>query len=220
MSFADYTALQAAVLSFNWARSSGTVTDFIQLAHTKINLGLRVPFMDKTAALTINADRLAAPSDMAAVRRLWIDGTYDNPLRPTSPDRILDLRATYSSAQPQWYAIEGDTTTGAENTTEGEYFLFGPSPGTTSYSGKLLYTRRLAALSGGADTNIVLTRYPNLYLYGALAEAAAFSDEPDRVATYGGSFAALMAQINEQERSDAYAGGALVMTNGYGLGQF
>lgn len=220
MSFSNYTDLQAAVLAFNWARSSGTVTDFIRLAHTKINLGLRVPFMEKTASLTISADRIAAPTDMAAVRRLWIDGTYDNPLQPTSPDRILDLRATYSSAQPQWYAIEGDTTTGTENTTEGEYFVFGPSPGTTSYTGKLLYTRRLAALSSGSDTNIVLDRYPNLYLYGALAEAAAFSDETERLATYGAMFSALIAQINEQARSDAYAGGSPAMTTGYGLGQF
>lgn len=220
MSFADYTGLQAEVLAFNWARDTGKVKTFIQLAHTKINLGLRVPFMDKTASLTISADRVAAPSDMAAVRRLWIDGTYDAPLRPTSPDRILDLRATYSSSQPQWYAIEGDTTTGVENTTEGEYFVFGPSPGTTSYTGKLLYTRRLAALSAGGDTNIVLDRYPNLYLYGALAEAAAYSDEPDRLATYGPMFLGLLAQINDQARSDAYAGGAMAMTTSYGLGQF
>lgn len=211
----DYTSLQAAVLAFNWNRDTGTVTDFIQLAHTRINLGLRVPFMQKTATLTINANRIAAPTDMAAPVRLWIDGTYDNPLQPTSPDRILELRATYSSAQPEWYAIEGDTTTGTENTTEGEYFTFGPSPGTTSYTAYLLYIRRLAALSAGGDTNIVLTRYPNLYLYGALDEAGAYSDDPR---SYGQRFEALLAEINQQVRSDAMAGGALYATSPYSLG--
>jgi len=167
--------------------------------------------MEKTASLTISSQRLAVPSDMAAVKRLWIDGSFDNPLQPTSPERLADLSATYSSAQPQWYAIEGDTTTGAENTTEGEYFVFGPSPGTTSYTGKLLYTRRLAALSAGSDTNIVLTRYPNLYLYGALDEAGAYSDDPR---SYGQRFEALLEQINQQARSDAYAGAPPYMTIG------
>lgn len=207
----DYTSLQASVLAFNWNRSSGTVTDFIQLAHTRINLGLRAPFMEKTAALTINSSRIAAPTDMAAVKRLWIDGNFDNPLQPTSPERLADLRASYDSAQPLWYAIEGDTTTGAENTTEGEYFVFGPSPGSTSYTGKLLYTRRLARLSAGADTNVVLDRYPNLYLYGALDEAGAFSDDPR---SYGQRFELLLEQINQQARSDAYAGAPPYMTIG------
>lgn len=205
MPFTTYTELQAAVLSFNWNRSTGTVADFIQLAHTRINLGLRVPFLDKTAALTINADRILAPTDMAALRRLWIDGSFDTPLSPTAPDRLADLRARYSTDQPRWYAIEGDTTAGIENTTEGEYFVFAPDPGATTYTGKLLYTRRLPAMSAGSDHNIVLDRYPNLYLYGALDEAGAYSDDPR---SYGQRFEVLLAQINMQARSDAYGGGA------------
>lgn len=193
------------MLRFNWNRDTGSVQDFIQLAHTRINLGLRVPFMQKTASLTINSYRIAAPTDMAAAVRLWIDGTYDTPLSPTSPDMLADFRARYSAGQPIWYAIEGDTTTGSENTTEGEYFVFGPDPGTTSYTGKLLYTRRLAALSADGDTNIVLTRYPNLYLYGALDEAGAYSDDPR---TYLQRFQAMLDQINMQARMDAYGGAA------------
>lgn len=203
MAISTYAELQAAVLSFNWNRDTASVQDFIQLAHTRINLGLRVPFMQKTADLTISDYRVAAPSDMAAPVRLWIDGNYDTPLSPTSPDMLANLRAQYSAGQPIWYAIEGDTTTGSEDTTEGEYFVFGPDPGTTSYTGKLLYTRRLAALSGSSDTNIVLTRYPNLYLYGALDEAGAYSDDPR---TYGQRFEVLLAQINMQTRMDAYGG--------------
>ena len=200
----SYVTLQTAVLAFNWSRSTGTVTDFIQLAHTRINLGLRVPFMQKTASLTIDADRIVSPSDMAAPVRLWLDDSYDDPIAPTSPERLAQLRATYTTGRPEWYAIEGETTTGSENTTEREYFVFAPDPGATSYTGKLLYTRRLARLSADADTNIVLDRYPNLYLYGALDEAGAYSDDER---SYGMRFEALMARINKQARSDAYGGG-------------
>jgi hypothetical protein len=192
------------VLNFNWSRSTGSVVDFIQLAHTRINLGLRAPFMEKTAALSVSTSRIAAPADFAAAKRLWLDGSFDNPLSPTSPDRLADLRACYSSGQqPQWYAIEGDTTGGSESLTEGEHFVFAPDPGATTYSGKLLYTRRLPALAAGGDTNIVLARYPNLYLYGALDEAGAYSDDQR---SYGERFELMMAGINAQARSDAYAG--------------
>lgn len=196
MAFSNYTDLQAAVLAFNWNRDTGTVVDFIRLAHTRINLGLRVPFLEKTADLTITSYRMAAPSDMAAVKRLWIDGSFDNPLAPTSPAELADYRANYSSGQPLKYAIEGESD-------DLEYFVFGPDPGTTSYTGKLLYTRRLAFFASGAATNVVLDRYPNLYLYGALDEAGAYSDDPR---SYGERFDLLLAQINQRAQADAYAG--------------
>lgn len=215
MPFSTYAQLQAAVLAFNWTRDTGSVTDFITLAQTRINIGLRVPFMDKTAALTISADRVLAPADMASPRRLWLDDSYDTPLSPTSPERLAYLRAAYGTDRPQWYAIEGDTTSGAENTTEGEYFVFAPDPGATTYAGKLLYTRRLAVLSGDSDTNIVLTRYPSLYLYGALWEAAAYADDDARVAKYMPMFQSMLADINTQGRSDGYAGGGLQPITAY-----
>lgn len=204
MSFTNYTTLQAAVLSFNWSRDTGTVADFIQLAHTRINLGLRVPFMQKTSDLTISSYRIAAPTDFAAAGRLWIDDAFDSPLGPIAPERSAALKAQYSPGRPQWYAIEGESD-------ELEYFTFAPSPDTT-YTGKLLYTRRLAPLSAGSDTNVVLDRYPNLYLYGALDEAGAYSDDPR---SYGQRFADLLDKINSQVRSDSMAGGGMQMTSPY-----
>jgi hypothetical protein len=201
----DYTALQAAVLNFNWNRSTGTVDHFCRLAHTRINLGLRVPFMQKTADLTINAQRVAAPTDFAAVSRLWIDDSFDTPLTPETPERIAMLNAMYSTNRPEWFAIEGESD-------DLDYFSFAPNPGATTYTGKLLYTRRLDFFASGAAANRVLRDYPNLYLYGALDEAGAFSDDPR---SYGQRFEALLAQINMQVRSDAVGGGAMQMLTPY-----
>lgn len=208
MSFSTYTELQAAVLSFNWNRDTGSVADFIRLAHTRINLGLRVAFMQKTADLTINSYRISAPSDMAAPVRLWLDDSYDTPLARTSAERIAYLRATYSSGQrPQWYGIEGESD-------DLEYFVFAADPGATTYTGKLLYIRRLAFFASGSATNVVLDRFPNLYLYGALDEAGAYSDDER---TYGMRFEALLAKINQQSLSDNYAGGPLTPTSAYAV---
>lgn len=212
MAISTYTELQAAVLAWAWDRNTAQVANAITLAHSEINLGLRVPFMEKTTDLTISSYRIAVPSDFAAVKRLWIDGSYDNPLTPTSPALLADFRANYSSAQPQQYAIEGDFASGA---TTGEYFVFGPDPGSTSYTGKLLYTQRLTAFSAGGDTNVVLARYPNLYLFGALAMMASFEDEDGRYAKFVPQFASLMARINMQANNDAYAGFTPQMVSPY-----
>lgn len=206
-----YAGLAASILSFNWNRASGTVDDAIRLAETRINLGLRIPSMQKTADLTISDYRVAAPSDFVSVVRLWIDGNYDNPLKPTTPERLADFRASYTSGQPTRYAIEGDTTSGTEDTADGEYFVFGPDPGTTSYTAKLLYVRRLPSVVSGSG-NLVLTRYPNLYLYAALDELGAYSDDPR---TYGERFESLLQRINTQAMSDATAGGPLQPSSPY-----
>lgn len=211
MPFDSYGSLKAAVLSFNWARDAGSVEDFIRLAHARINLNLRAPFMEKTADLTINAPRVVAPADLAAVTRLWIDDAFDTPLRPTSPDRLQALAAEYSSGgRPQYFAIEGESDSL-------EYFVFAPAPvAPAAFTGKLLYTRRLAYFASDGATNVVLDRYPNLYLYGALWEAALFSDDEPRVAKYAPMFAGLVREINTQTRQlDAMSGGSPAMTSPY-----
>lgn len=200
-----YAGLAASILSFNWNRSSGTVDDAIVLSETRINLGLRIAAMQKTADITISAYRIAAPTDMLAPVRFWVDGNYDNPMTPTTPGLLADFRASYSAGQPTRYSIEGDTEDGSEGGTDGEYFVFGPDPGTTTYTAKLLYVRRLPSLLT-VGTNLVLRRYPNLYLYAALDELGAYSDDPR---TYGQRFEDLIARINTQAQSDATAGGPL-----------
>lgn len=206
--FSNYTDLQASVLAFNWGRDTSYVADAIYLAHTRINRELRAPFMQKTTDLTISSYRIAVPSDFNSAERLWLDDSYDTPLEVMSPERIAYWRATYSSGQrPAYYAIEGDT--------DGEYFVFAPDPGATTYTGKLLYNRRLTAFSSGSDTNVVLTRHPMLYLYGALTELARFSDEQDREARFAALFETELARINTRAQFDGYAGGPLVPTSPY-----
>jgi hypothetical protein len=205
MTISTYGTLKTALLTFNWARNESMLPDYIQLTNAAINMNLRAPFMQTTADLTINSYRIAAPSDFQAAVRLWLDDSYDTPIAPQTPERIAYWKAYYTSGQrPLYYGVESETT--------GEYFVFAPDPGATTYTGKLAYVRRMANFSSDSDTNLVLTRYPNLYLYGALAEAARYSDDDARLAKYERLFFGAMEAINRQAISDAYAGGPLVPT--------
>ena len=206
--FSNYADLQASVLSWNWARDSAQVADAIYLAHQAINLLLRVPAMEKSGTLTINAVSVTAPSDLQAVKKIWIDGSFDSPLSPVPPDRLQALRAAWTTAQPQWYAIEG-----ADDTTD--VFQFAPNPGATTYTAYLTYYRRLSFFADGTATNKILTRHPHLYLYGALTELARYSDDQERVAQVAPVFDAMIENLNRQARSDALGGGALAPASPY-----
>jgi hypothetical protein len=205
--FSDYTDLQAAVLAHNWGRNSDQIADFIYLAHQQINLRLRIPAMEKSDPLTIASGTVTVPSDLQAVKRMWIDGVYDTPLTPTTPDLLQSLRASYTANKPQWYAIEG-----SDDTTD--VFQFAPAP-SISYTAYLAYYRRLAFFASGAATNKILTRHPHLYLYGALAEASLFADDDARLAKYPGLFDRAIEDLNRQARADQLSGGPLAMQSPY-----
>jgi hypothetical protein len=205
--FSNYTDLQASMLAWNWNRDSAMIPDFIYLAHQQINDRLRIPAMEKSATITVDSDSETVPSDMQAVKRFWIDDAYDTPLTPQPPDQLQALRAAYSANKPRWYAIEGfDDTT--------DVFQFAPGP-SASYTGHLLYYRRLAFFSAGGDTNKILTRHPHLYVYGAATEAARYADDDARVAKFEGLFLGLIASLNMGMRSDQLSGGVLTPSSPY-----
>lgn len=205
--FSNYTDLTAAVLAHNWNRNSDQIADFIYLAHQQINLRLRIPAMEKSETLSVTGNAVTVPSDLQSVKRIWIDDAYDTPLKPTTPDVLQALRASYSANKPQWYAIEG-----VDDTTD--TFQFAPGPSTT-YTAYLLYYRRLAFFASGTETNKILTRHPHLYLYGALAQASLFADDDARLAKYPGMFEAAIAELNAQARTDQLSGGPLEMQSAY-----
>lgn len=199
MPFADYDALRASCLAWNWNRNSNRIDDFIALAHSQINLYLRSPFMHKTADITIDAKRVVTPTDFQAVSRFYIDGSLDDPMTPLSPEALQAYHSSYTTSQPTRFAIEGGDTR--------EEFVFNYENG--SFDGKLSYVRRLADFNAGTDTNLVLTRYPFLYVDGVAMEAARYGDDDSRFAKFESQFFGKLTEVNTRTRDDAYGGGPL-----------
>lgn len=169
---------------------------FVRRAHDVLMRELRIPLLQTTADLTIDAERVAVPADFRAVGRLFIDAAYDSPLSPASMEERVREAVTYPAGRPRLYSIEGG------------FFAFGPAPDTT-YTGKLLYYRGLSFFASDSATNDLLTKYPFAYFYGALAEAAAFDRDDEALATFEAKFRAEIADINLAETLDAYSGGVV-----------
>lgn len=177
---------------------------FIHRAHTALMRDLRIPLLQTTVDLTINAERVAQPADFRAVVRLFLDADYDNPLSPTSVELRVKEAVSYSAGRPRKFSLEGG------------YFALGPIPD-ASYVGKLLYYRTLATMTLDADTNTLLVRHPFAYFYGAMAEAARFDKSDEDIALYEAMFRNEIAAINEAEQADAMAGGTLMQVPSGGV---
>ena len=71
-----------------------------------------------------------------------------------------------------------------------------------SVTGELTYYAKIPALSDANTSNWLLDVAPDIYLYGALMEAAPYLDDQEKLATWGGLLEQSMEALRiEQERA-------------------
>jgi hypothetical protein len=161
MALATYGDLKTSVASW-MARADLTsiIPDFITQTHKVLMRDLRGhPRLRVRASITIDAEYEALPLDFLEVVSLQIPG-QDGPRALTLITD--DEAANYGggSGRPRYFSIVGDVSSAGQ-------FRFTPVPG-GSYSAVLDYYATLTAFSLDADTNWILTTFPNAYLYGSL----------------------------------------------------
>lgn len=200
MAITTYAELQTAVATW-LARVGDTdvtdnVPDFIALAEAQINRVLRVREQEETADLTVSAQAVALPTNFIGVRRVYLSTDPLQKLPYMAPDAFWQAFSDTSLGKPTAFTIEG------------EYIKFGPSPDAT-YTAKLLYWERQDV---SASAHAMFTRNPDLYLFGALMEAAPFMNEPDnegRFATFAKRYAMALDAIAKSDAKDRSTGGEM-----------
>lgn len=156
------------------------IPTFIALIEPYLNRELRTPDMEAVSFLVVTSDPLPLPADCLAVRSLSMLG---RPLDVMSPGELAlaySGPAGFYSGCPQAYAITGGTV------------MIAPlSTGTAS----LVYWQRIPALSAAAPSNWLLTDHPDVYLYGALAQAEGYIENPERAAQWTSLFDAAVGSL-------------------------
>jgi hypothetical protein len=207
LSLGTYAQLQASVA--DWATKTSLTTqipDFIAWAHQEICRKLRCPLLYARATLTVNAETIAAPTGFLATKRFYLDTTPRRVLRLTDSAQLVDMTMDISTCDyPSHFAVEGTSTLAFAPLFSG------------SVSAEMLYYEAPTAMVAGGDTNVVLAKYPFLYLYGALEALFRYMEDDNNADRYGGQFGALIGSINAEEAKDALrgplvgsAGGAVV----------
>lgn len=164
-----------------------------ELVTADINQEMRLNVMESTTTLT-EASTVSLPSDFLEVVALYRDTDPRYVLEPTTPQALHKLYQ--QSGIPRYYSIE-----------DGQLRL-APSP-SGSENLELRYYAKLTDLSADGDENNVLTNYPSIYVYGALAHHSALIRNMDAAQVYFQAYE----KAKSQARADSikYRGGGSPM---------
>ncbi|MDE2102840.1 MAG: hypothetical protein KGL39_36690 [Patescibacteria group bacterium] len=146
-----------------------------------------------TAVTTLGVETVSLPSDIIQLRNASLTST--NPyqsLEYVTPDDFRELFGDTASGQPRIYTNIGATM-----------YLY-PKPD-AAYTVTFVYKQRVPALSDTNTTNYVLSSYPDVYLYGALANAGPYVID-DRIPQWRSLFQDAVTGINS---SDWYSGASM-----------
>lgn len=194
MAITTYVTLRTAVES--WSLRTDFPSDVYGLATAEINRRLRVREMLSDLSGTITAETLALPSDFLAVDHAYLD--RDPRVVLTAADEASKDSRYRSSGTPVVYTVTQSN------------FLFMPIPdGSYTFAGR--YYAKLADFSGDSDTNSVITKYPELYLYGSLIQVFSWTVDQEQESGARARFESYLAAANDADIKSQY-GGPVSMT--------
>ena len=186
MALSTYGDLKAAIA--DWLERSDLAdrtADFIVLAESRLNRVLRLRMMETEEALTtaIGVRTVALPAAFREPIALWVQGPAGRtPLRFVDP---AALSISSPPGQPQAWTLNAGA-------------IAFDRPCDRAYGLVLRMVGRLA-LSDAQPTNAVLADYPDLYLFGALVEAAPYLRDAELLSLFMARFEAALAEARAKE---------------------
>lgn len=208
MAIGTYSELVTAV--GNWmARSdlSARIPEFIAMAEAKFNRELLVRQMEQRSTTFVDTtsdspEFVTLPADFQSMRRICLAGVIGKPtLQYLSPTELYDSRIQCfgdDAGQPQFFTV-----------IDNEIELL-PIPG-DDYEIEIIYRKNIPALSSSNTTNWLLTLAPDLYLYGALREAAVFMQEDERLPVWADAYQGAVEGLRQLTISSSFNAGPPVI---------
>lgn len=189
MSISTYSELKASVAS--WIKRSDltdTIPDFIRLAEIRLKSVVDLRVLEATADLvtTPSDATIPVPSDFKSPISLWIADI--NPQEQLNQLLYQSMPFNTTPNRPQYWCIDDHT-------------IRFQCPANNAYPIKFRYAQ-LFELSDSNPTNYVLTDYPDVYLFGALFEAADYVQDDQNAAKWNSKFLDAVQRCNNQEASN------------------
>ena len=182
----NYAWLQAEVIDWLHRKDQkAKVPKFITMAEARINRIVQARGMEAETALSFAAgiDAVRLPADYGTPIAAWVtDGTEQRKLTGTLPEL---LPRDGQRGEPRFWAIDGS-------------YLMLDCPVDRARAVTLRYRGQLR-LSDASPNNSILTKYPDLYLYGALMESAMFIRDSDSLAMWSPMFDTAVKELNRNE---------------------
>lgn len=193
MAITNYTDLQTAV--GNWMNRTdlaARIPEFIALFEAEANRVFRSPEMLLTTSpFAVSGRFTALPADYLQLKR--VTSLYQGQRRNLVPIGVEGASAVdrgITTGAPRWYDIVD------------EQIELLPAPA-GSMSLELVYFARIVGLAA-APTNWLLTKHPDVYLYGSLMQAAIYMGDQERLANYKGLYDQAAGELMRQAKRQQY----------------
>jgi len=205
MAITNYTELKAAIANF-LARDDLTsvIPDFISLAEGRLSRELETRSQEKraTATLTVGDEYTALPTDLRELRMVKLSSDPEQVLEYMSPVALHNSYSSSGNSRPRAYSLVG------------QELKLRPKPD-SAYTVEIIYIGSLSALSDSNLVNNVLTRHPDAYLYGSLAEGYSYLLDETRAAQYMQRFTMAINEIKLDEERANYGTSSLHISSIY-----
>jgi len=174
------------------------------LAANDIIVGENVQLYDDGTELVLmpGTGSCPLPANYVAMRSIYLDTNPRRPLIYVSPQQANQGFSRQWPDEPQDYTIEGDA-------------IRLISPPDTSYNLECLFYEAVPPLAT-SGTNWLMSKVPNIYLYGSLLEAAIFTGDWDSADRYFGFFKSAVNGFQSQDQRDRHSGAVLTIRNDTG----
>lgn len=188
MAMANYTDLQAAVA--NWMHRNdltGSIPDFITLAEARIKalITSRIQQEVVQVATVAGVEYVLMPNDTIGIKSIAIPSVQNN-VDYMSADMFNNQFDPETSGIPRCYTIVGG------------FIYLGPTPDAI-YTLHITQSAEFAPLTDLAPTNALLSKWPNVYLWGALTEAAKFCRDLQLKEQFDADFLIAVNSVNVSE---------------------
>ena len=200
MALSTYAELKTSIGDWlNRSDLTNAIPDFISLAEAQVERTLRTRQMIVRANASFDAQYGAVPADFLETKSLKLTSTNpQTPLQFLSIDALDNKASEYTgSGKPRFFGVVG-----------GQFRLV-PVPDAT-YTTELTYYAKLTKLSSSVATNWLLTSSPDIYLYGALLQAAPYLQDDARITVWSSLYDRAMSELQTADDRGASSGGALL----------
>ena len=193
----NYATLQSAIADYlNRADLTAQIQTFIQLCEADLNTRLRSREMIVNATATSDGQFVALPPDwLEAINMMIVGG--QSPLRYITPDEADTIIKAQTYTSTRFYSM----TTGVIELVP---------PAVDDITIDMVYYGKIPALSDANTTNWLLTKAPDVYLYGALTHAAPFLMDDQRMAVFSQIYLARVQSLQDESQKALHSGSPLI----------
>ena len=193
----NYATLQSAIADYlNRADLTSQIQTFIQFCEADLNTRLRSREMIVNATATSDGQFVALPPNwLEAINMMIVGG--QSPLRYITPDEADTIIKAQTYTSTRFYSM----TTGVIELVP---------PAVDDITIDMVYYGKIPALSDANTTNWLLTKAPDVYLYGALTHAAPFLMDDQRMGVFSQIYLARVQSLQDESQKALHSGSPLI----------